>query len=409
MKRRKNPQNSSIINNHLTQISEFNYLPPEIWTQIFAKLPAKTLLNLSCVCKSWCSIIDNPDFIHLHLQISQISNSGNNNRLVVALESLGYCKNQESGYLLTVRHLETLQETGLIFRKCDLHSYHIIGSCNGLIFADRTDVPHFILRELRLWNPCICKSLVIPDCPFPLSLLENAVYVFGYAPVSKDYKVVAIASEKGVSEPARKMNLAVYTLRDQQWTVRNDGLNVSFPNGIEMFRAYYRLSAAILLNGVAYWLGNVDKDRNELTHLGCFDFNTEEIAFLELPSSWDESGSCRLLFLLGESLAIFRISEVASSIWVLDQDNKKGSWTQRFSGKSSQNGYELFRFYLHHKIFFCESDGGYFICGNKSYNIASCEVQVYKGFKSFYLELELYSECLALSKGDGARDLRFFP
>ncbi|XP_074263905.1 F-box/kelch-repeat protein At3g23880-like [Silene latifolia] len=410
MERRKNPQNSSSNNNHLIQISEFNYLPPEIWTQILENLPAKTLLKFRCVCKSWCSIIDNPDFIHIHLQISQISNFGVNNRSLVALNSLGYLGNREIGYLLTHRHPETLRKTGLIFRNSDLYSYRMIGSCNGLILVSRIESPRSMQKKLRLWNPCIRKSLVIPDSPFSPSLHANAVYLFGYASVSKDYKVVALAKEKGVGQRTRKMYVTVYTLRDQRWTARHDWLNVGIPNAIEMSRPSYCLSAAVSLKGVAYWLGKVDKNRNELSHICSFDFNKEEISFVELPSSWDKRGSCRFLFLLGKSLAIFRISKVASSIWVLDQDNKNGPWTQRFSGKSSQDGYELFRFfYLNQKLFFCESDGGYFIRGNKSYNIASCEVQEYKGFKGFSLQLELYSESLVLSKGYGACDLRVFP
>ncbi|XP_074265223.1 putative F-box protein At5g47300 [Silene latifolia] len=295
-----NPQISSSSNNQFTQISEFKFLPPEIWFQILAKLPAKTLLILRCVCKSWCSIIDNPDFIHIHLQISQ-TNFEFNNRSLVALDSLGHRLNGEIGYSLTLHHLETLRETDLIFRISDSYRYHIIGSCNGLILVSRNQDPPFHKnKELRLWNPCIRKSLVIPACPFHRSLLLYCVFLFGYAAISKDYKIVAIASEKSVGEELRKMYVAVYTLRDQQWTVRNDGLNISFPNTICMLDHFVIYKASVFLKGVAYWLGNIDENRNHIFHLCSFDFDKEEIAFLELPSSWDESDSVRHLFLLGD-------------------------------------------------------------------------------------------------------------
>ncbi|XP_074265369.1 uncharacterized protein LOC141587799 [Silene latifolia] len=375
MTTRKKLQVSSSSNNHPTEISEFKFFPPEIWIQILAKLPAKSLLKF---------------------------------RSLLALEGLEYRQNQWAGCLLTIVHCETLQETGLIFRKSDLYSYRIIGSCNGLILVIRNDGHPFYQKDLRLWNPCICKSLVIPTCPLPSSLLMYAVYVFGFAYTSKDYKVVTIASEKCRGEETGVRYVAVYSIRDQQWTVRNDGLNVRSPNIIGRFWPYYCLSAAVFLKGVAYWLGNLDRDGNQFSHLGSFDFDTEEFAFSGLPSSWEERGSFRHLFLLGESLAIFRISEVASSIWALDHDNKKGPWIQRFSGKSSQDGYELFRSLLNQKVFFCENDGGYFICGNKSYNIASSEVHEFKEFKSLSLQLEVYSETLVLSQGYGVSDLRFF-
>ncbi|XP_074263900.1 F-box/kelch-repeat protein At3g23880-like [Silene latifolia] len=406
MTTRKKPQFLSRSNNHPTQITEFKFLPPEIWTQILEKSPAKTLLKFRCVCKSWCSIIDQTEFIHTHPQISQILNSGNDNRSLLSLELVEYHGNRCPGCLLTLRHPKTLQETSSIFRKSDLYSYRIIGSCNGLILVNRIGGFYVYQKDLRLWNPCIRKSLVIPACPFHRSLLLDCVYLFGYAPVNKDYKVIAIASEKGEGEETRKMYVAIYTLSDQQWTIRNDELNIKLPNVIDMFLPFYCLSSAVFLKGVAYWLGNVDKQRNELTHLGSFDFDKEEIVLLELPSSW---GSFKFLFLFGESLAIFRITEVASSIWVLDQDNKKEPWTRRFLGKSSQDGYKLFRCFVNEKVFFCESDGGYFICGNKSYNIASCEVREYEGFNYFKLQLEMYLESLVLSNVYGARDLRFFP
>ncbi|XP_074265221.1 F-box/kelch-repeat protein At3g23880-like [Silene latifolia] len=418
-RRRRKPQNSSNRNNHLTLISEFKYLPSEIWTQILSKLPAKTLLKLRCVCKSWCSIIDDPDFIHIHHQFSQIPNSGNNTTSLLILGG----ENGWSGWMLTVLHAETLRKTGLIFRTSDdMYVYHMIGSCNGLILVSRTDdSPSFQreLNELRLWNPCIRKSLVIPACPFSRSL--ECFYVFGYAPVSKHYKVIAI-SKKSARKNLGKISWAVYILGDQQWTVRNDVLNISFPNNISLSRPFFGLQANVFVKGVAYWLGSIDKDRNEFTthvgqftthlgsfttHLGSFDFDNEEIAFLELPSSWNERGSVKFLFLLRESLAIFKISDVDSSIWVLEQDNEKGTWTQRFSGKSSPYGYQLFSYMLSKKVFFCESDGGYFICENTSYNITSCEVRELREYKA-YCQLELYSESLVLSKGYGARDLRFF-
>ncbi|XP_074265423.1 F-box/kelch-repeat protein At3g23880-like [Silene latifolia] len=322
------PQILSSSNNHPTQISEFNFFPPEIRTQIFRKLPAKPLLKLSCVCKSWCSIIDYPDFIHTHFQISQIPNSGNNNnnRSLLALEALEIYADHRAGCLLTVCLPETLEETSHIFRKSDIYWYRIIGSCNGLLLVSRTGVFYESQKVLRLWNPCIRKSLVIPACPFPSYMLEDCVYVFGYAPVSKDYKVVAIGSRKSRSGEARKMYLAVYRLRDQQWTVKK-ARHISFPNTIKMSQPFYCIQAAVFLKGVAYWLGNFDKYNVELTHLGSFYFDKEEIVLLELPSSWEERGSFKFLFLFGESLAIFRISEVASSIWVLDQDNEKGTWS----------------------------------------------------------------------------------
>ncbi|XP_074265260.1 F-box/kelch-repeat protein At3g06240-like [Silene latifolia] len=405
------PKTSSEIHENMAHIPESKHLPPEVWTQILAKLPAKTVLRFRCVCKSWCSIIDSPNFVNIHLQLCEINV---NNKLLLALEGLRGVR--DNGCFVTVREAETLRITGRIFRKSDFCSYHIIGSCNGLFLVNRKDGPPLHQEELRLWNPCIWKSLILLACPLSPSLLKDSVYLFGFDLVSKDYKVVAIAfkdipSEK-TPEETTKTHVAVYTLSDQKWTVRKDCLNIRYPYRTGRLGPFYSISTSVFFRGSAYWLGQIDIHRNDLTHLGCFDFDSEKITFLKLP--FTHSGSLRFLFLLGGSLAVFSISLVTSSIWVLQQDNQKlGPWTLWFSGKSSWNGYhELFKIYHKRskkKVFYCESDGGYFVWGKKSYNIVTCNVGAFKRSLSPYIELQRYSENLVLLKGYGARDLRYFP
>ncbi|XP_074265317.1 F-box/kelch-repeat protein At3g23880-like [Silene latifolia] len=385
---------SKIHQQFTTNISESKYLPPEVWTQILSSLPAKTLLKFRCVCKSWCSIIDDPDFIHMHFQLCKI-NSGNN-QLLVSLEGLG--RNRDKGCLLTVCQPETLQSASLIFSKSDSYHYRILSSCNGLLLVVQhgPDGSHI---ELKLWNPCIRKSFLLPTCP-----LHICWYLLGFAPDSKDYKVAAFAFENSSDIRPRKILFAVYSLRDQLWTVKN--LNIT------SMRELYSLSKAVFFRGAAYWLEENDYQRDdESTHLGSFDFDKENINFLELPFSLDETRFYRFLFLLGGSLAVFSISQVTSSIWVLEQDNEKGSWTLWFSGKSTPDAYHLFiDCIIHHiKLFYIESDGGFFVCGDKAYNIASCQVKKLKNTPSYYFDLEAYSESLMLSKGYGAWDLRDFP
>ncbi|XP_074265408.1 F-box/kelch-repeat protein At3g06240-like [Silene latifolia] len=374
----KNPTTSS----KLAYISESKYLPPELWTLILPKLPAKTLLKFRCVCKSWCSTIDEPDFVQLHFQLSLI-NSGNNNKLFVALEDMGY--------LLTVRDAETLRNTGSIFSKS--YWFGILGSCNGLLLVGKHD--YYSYKEFRLWNPSIRKSLLLPPCP-----LDRCRYLFGFAPDSQDFKVVAFTIDKA---------FAIYTLSNQQWTVRNNLLNVPNLNTNNFLGLFYSLSTSVFFRGVTYCLEQ-NRDSSGFSHLGCFAFDEENITFLKLPFSWDGI-SFSFLFLLGESVAVFSISETTSRIWMLQQNNQREPWILWFSGKSSQDGYEVFRFCYRNcrKVFYCESDGGYFVCGKKTYNIASCQVQEVEEDISCHVKLETYMESLVLSKGYGARDLRNFP
>ncbi|XP_074321658.1 F-box/kelch-repeat protein At3g06240-like [Silene latifolia] len=406
MKHKITGKSSSINNKHITPISEFKYIPPELWTLVFVNSPAKTLVTFRSVCKSWCSIIDHPDFIYLHLKLRK--RNSDNHKLLLAIEGFG-----RGGYLLTVREADTFRKTTQIFMKTGLYSYCLKGSCNGLLLVRQYHAPYF-LQDLRLWNPCIRKSLLIPKCPLPSSFLETVNYVFGFSPVCKDYKVVAIAfDQKVLSTKPANMFVAVYTLSDQQWTVRNNGLNIDSSGFNRMFgdSDEYRFpSMAVFFQGAAYWIG-YDPSEDIIygkrpTHLVSFDFDSEKFNYLELPNVLEEKFFLRFVFLLRDSLAIFGISSFCSSIWVLE----KGAWTQRFSGNLSLDGYRLFSYCKSEKtkIFYCESDGGYFMCEGTYYNIVSCQTKVLRRSMSFYLDLEEYSESLVLCKGYGAQDLRFF-
>ncbi|XP_074265389.1 putative F-box protein At4g09190 [Silene latifolia] len=395
----KKAKSSSPISKHMIHVPEFKYIPPEIWTRILANLPVKTLLTFRCVCKSWRSTIDHPDFISMHLKHSCI-NSGNP-KLLLALEGLG-CYGEYGGYSLTVRQANTLQKTARIFKMEDLFKFYILGSCNGLLLVRQSGF-RFYSEELRVSNPCIRKSLRVPKCPLPLSLMDDVVYVFGYAPVCQDYKVIDIASDH---KAQKNIYVAVYTLGNQQWIVRNNGQsfdNSEFRSMSYEISEYKVISISVFFQGAIYWIGNAPSEginrEEEPTHLVSFDFDSEKFTYLELPKPVLKRRSLKFVFILRESVAIFSISNVSISIWVVEN----GAWAQRFKGESSWDGYDVFFDckLAKCKIFYCESDGGCFICGKYTYNIASRQVEEVGKSMSKYLYLETYLDSLVCSKEYG--------
>ncbi|XP_074265443.1 uncharacterized protein LOC141587875 [Silene latifolia] len=217
-----------------------------------------------------------------HFKLCKINSGYNNKDLLVALQSLGYLRDQ--GCLFTVRNAENLRYRGRIFRTSDSYRYHIIGSCNGLLLVQKIRLIDWHI-ELRLCNPCIRKSLILPPCPLdnnsPYGLEFR--YLLGFAPDSHDYKVVVFAFDRTLGEENGKIFFAVYFLSNQQWIVRNDPLNL---NNVSILNCYDRrgllhsLSTTVFFRGAAYWLGQNDKERSGLsTHLGSFDFDKENITF----------------------------------------------------------------------------------------------------------------------------------
>ncbi|XP_074265262.1 F-box/kelch-repeat protein At3g23880-like [Silene latifolia] len=398
LKSRKKTKSSS----NSTLISEFRYIPTELCTQILANLPAKTVLRFRCVCKSWCDIIENPDFVTQHRNLCKINSVSS--KLLLALEGSG--RNGKKGCLLTVRHADALRKTHHIFKSSQ--RYYLLGSCNELLLTfDHIDTPY--RQNLMLWNPCIRKSLRIPFSP--LSSFGSVVYTFGFARCSNDYKVVAMTFRHCQSTGVMNPCVAVYTLSDQQWSLRNDGLNMSYSYFWRLFWRYYHSKPGFYFQGAAHWICNdPNGDGNPAdcsTHLVSLDFDSEKFTYLELPFASDDRGAVRFPFLLRESLAVFSISSVKSSIWSLEGESGNGEWTQRYSGLASSDNFILFSSSPRLPLFYCESDdSSCFVYGKKSYKIGSCQVHELGKSMSRYVDMQMYMEGLVLCNGYGAKDLQ---
>ncbi|XP_074321659.1 F-box/kelch-repeat protein At3g23880-like [Silene latifolia] len=377
-----------------------NYLPLDLWASIIVNLPVKTLLIFRCVCKSWCSIIDHPDFGYTNLKLRKIDSKKSK---IFALEGFRYQGARRC--LLTVRQGDTLRKTAHIFESSD--RYYLVGRCNELLLLRRFVYPGDFNpgyeKEMRLWNPSIRKSLLIPPCP-----LVNAIYLLGFAPLSKDYKIIAI--DNNINRPKNYSYIAVYTLSDQQWCVRNNDVDVN----CSYKERIYVPPTAFYFQGAAHWFGRdplvENEHQYELTHLVSFNFDSEKFTFLEIPRDSKGTDIARFLFILGELLAIFSVTRGRSRIWVLEQGSGKGVWTNWFSGRSNSDTYYLFSTFWSYSLLFYETDGErYFIFGKKSYNIASGRVEELEKSMSNCLDLGMYMESLVLWKGYGAEDMASFP
>ncbi|XP_074265323.1 F-box/kelch-repeat protein At3g06240-like [Silene latifolia] len=396
---------------NICHASKLKYLPPELWASIIINLPVKTLLRFRCVCKSWCSIIDQPDFAYTNLKLCKIDS---NETKIVALERLG--ESGTEGCALTIHRGNTLEETAHIFKSSD--SYALISRCNELLLLNRyvhyPDRPAD-LKEMRLWNPSVRKSLLIPACP-----LVDAKYLLGFSPRCKDYKIVAMLSNHS------KIHVAVYTLREKTWSVRNNCLDVISSYVELMFTArFYHREAAFYFQGAVYWFG-IDQRGSHLAvltlteqnYLISFNFDSEKFTLLEIPQETKGIGTRsyyrRYLFILGESLAIFSITKEKSGIWVLKQGSGKGVWTKWFSGHSTSHAYDFFSLSCScsplSPLLYYESDGdSYFFFGKNSYNIATGQVTKLGKSRYNFLDLGTYMESLLLWKGYGAEDMASFP
>ncbi|KAI8003493.1 putative F-box protein [Camellia lanceoleosa] len=59
-------------------------LPDDVLFDILSRLPVQSLIQYICVCKSWRTMISNPQFIKTHLHRSSNSKSSDSQRLLLS-------------------------------------------------------------------------------------------------------------------------------------------------------------------------------------------------------------------------------------------------------------------------------------------------------------------------------------
>ncbi|XP_026384128.1 F-box/kelch-repeat protein At3g23880-like [Papaver somniferum] len=135
-------------------------IPEEIYFEILIKVPAKSLLACKYVCKTWYSLISNPDFVKMQLNLT----------LEYPFKSLSY-------------------------------SATLMGCCDGLVCL------WFDKRQFFcVWNPVTREDKVLPKSNMCYPYYPSMV-AFGYDYKSNEYKLL-VASES---------LFEVFLLRTNSW------------------------------------------------------------------------------------------------------------------------------------------------------------------------------------------------
>ncbi|CAN6708263.1 unnamed protein product [Malus baccata var. baccata] len=193
--------------------------PREITHDILFRLPIKSLIQCTSVCKPWRSVIVNQSFIQSHLRRTIRFNKQNDIHLLL--------HHSVSGRSIT--SVRTHRHTTVAFNEYSEIEFpialkeeirneylHIVGICNGLVcLADD------IVRSGKsfiLWNPFISKSVTLPSpgITFPIyNSRFDAAIGFGYDAMTADYKVVRVVTPN--NELMGPTMAEVYSLATGSW------------------------------------------------------------------------------------------------------------------------------------------------------------------------------------------------
>ncbi|KAM3696594.1 hypothetical protein ACB098_06G052100 [Castanea mollissima] len=207
-------------------------LPPELLPHILIRLPVKSIIKFTSVCKTWKSLIQNPSFISTHL----LHSSNNNNSLLLfrlcpkplakAVKQRKRIGDAKEVYALRWDdnanfHQHTTFDDFPFHGESATGVFRVVGTCNGLICL--ADDLYTYAYNFILWNPCVQKHVRLPQPNF--SFMTTGPYTaavgFGFDSKTNDYKVVRFVTpeygdfKKGESPP----KVEVYSLATGKWRV----------------------------------------------------------------------------------------------------------------------------------------------------------------------------------------------
>ncbi|KAM5561144.1 F-box protein CPR1 [Rosa sericea] len=339
-------------------MTEFGRFSEEMALQILSRMPPKSLMRFKSVRKSWYTLINNPNFVAMHLYNSMHNEHSTcllckrfvirdiNSNDVELVSSLITFFNDNDGDDKCITHsvvedIDLPLSIGVItrdeFKEPKIRAVlYLVGHCDGIICVVHDDI--------LLWNPAIKQFKILPQ-PRLINGMVNSIG-FGYDAKSKDYKVFSIpprdenlTSEREFIYPPQ---VEVYSLSTDSWReINTDHLETETTNLYpEYFQMYFR--------GIWYWTGSelqkefmsvYDREDEECVRqlIVVFDMNDEVFEDILFPYSlynpmiyldmrvlvWNDS-----VALFGQHR--FGSAEDAFGLWVMD-DFVKGSWTKHLA------------------------------------------------------------------------------
>nr|XP_023918090.1 putative F-box protein At2g02030 isoform X2 [Quercus suber]POF03333.1 putative f-box protein [Quercus suber] len=325
--------------NEEEEVAMWDFLPPEILPNILLRLPTKSIVKFTSVCKTWRSLIRNPDFISAHLKLS------NHNQPLLLFR---FCSDWRMDAMFSMKRDTHEKEVYKLY--CDNQDFNehtrfdipfhtqaheapfgVIGTCNGLVCV----MGDGFSRRIILWNPCVRMFVELPKPNVTYQLYGqyggcDTSAGFGFDSKTNDYKVVRVVTVRdvrrndwGVSPPM----VEVYSLATGEWSM----VTTALPGAVRL------RDPLPFVNGALHWVAlrrtNYNKYRNFITVLDLGDMVFSEIALPILSDdkdNGDESHIRPFISAYGNSLALFQegFRTLCVNVWLMKRYADASSWTK---------------------------------------------------------------------------------
>ncbi|MED6137332.1 hypothetical protein PIB30_064023 [Stylosanthes scabra] len=297
-------------------------LPDELIAEILLRVPARNLLRLRSVCRSWKTLISSSQLSNKHVQrLIAVDPSLSDPRVAYNHPSWIYM-NKKFGDFSVRSLVENPTEPTEVLRFEGRLCHHIIGSCNGLLCLLEG---FFMNSRAILWNPCTgvasSPSLEIPD--------SSSVCGFGYDHVNDKYKLCKIQYRRQKMKPKPyRYTIKIFTFcPNPSWrTIQvQDVEDISSNKSIVGYRRGVFVPGTATLNWIRCWHD---------TTLDCFvhslDLVKESFSEFSLPhKDPDNETILQELCVLRNCLAVcFEHRETGWSVWLMQEYGVTQSWTR---------------------------------------------------------------------------------
>ncbi|KAK4270016.1 hypothetical protein QN277_023105 [Acacia crassicarpa] len=330
-----------------------NHFPLEIVEEILHRLPVKSIVKCTSVCKAWNSLITRQTFIFDNLNRT-IQAPNHNSSLLFHFRKLispgDPCSlHQETYSLYSSVNQQTDQLSVERFPRSLLSEPNryalFVGACNGLVCS--ADFSPLESSTIIIWNPSLRKYIVLPK---PITTRKkrgrqclggygdpkyDIFFGFGFDSRNNDYKVVRLMNDRCTKDTPY---VEVYSLASHIWR----SISVTVP---QYFLGGTTLISSVFLNGALHWLvfryAAYDEEGCRICYrfILSFDVIQETFRELTLPQQQpdEKSFTSRLLPVEGGHLLamvnhvyVKRRRECVFCIWVMKDYGVTNSWTEIF-------------------------------------------------------------------------------
>ena len=305
--------------------SRFVELPEDLQSKIFVRLSVKCVLICKCVCKSFCTVIRNPDFVNAHLSFPRPITTKTSQSLILGFINITRIPIQGCNSLLSIDDdKEILSSSPLTPTIPYVGALSLVGSSNGLICFDVRSGAFASEGNYLLWNPVTRQTRYLPrfenrsKCDFPLTQ-------FGFIREINEYMVVNVSKNRD----SQDIDIELYKMSTNSWSINH---NTTVGRLIPFFGQGFGIKpmkTSVYSNGCLHWGTTYSRGAYILS----FNLKNEELGMIKaVDHNRDSYFNCWQIAEVNEDLAMIYWRFTGEfQLWVMTDYGVESSWVLKFN------------------------------------------------------------------------------